>query len=84
MKLTKEEKELIKAIIWHPWWAIVKKLEEESKAKLWIALLDVDLSNTEHLELIKRNQIYMKARKDFVENIEKNNIEVFSNDMQLF
>jgi hypothetical protein len=47
-------------------------------------MLNVDLSNETHLKILKENQIYSKARKDFIVNIEKQNLEVYENLERLF
>ena len=82
--LTKDQKDLIKWLTNHPGWIIVKNLEEEAMNKLWKAMLSSDLWNETHLNILRENQIYVKARKDFLQNIENNTLEVYENELKLY
>lgn len=75
-KLTKEEVELLKAFKNSPYYSLLKKIEEEEIAKLGIRLLSANLDDKNELEIIRRNQIYVEARKDFFNNVDKKTREI--------
>jgi len=77
MNLTENE---IEALAWlkkHPWYTVLKKIEQEARTKVWDYILQANLSDKKQLEIIKENQIYVKARKDFLENIENHSAEIY-------
>jgi len=82
--MTQEQKELIQSLVKHPWWTIIKNIEQGSMNKLGQTMLQVDLSNEAHLKTLRENQIYVKARKDFMENIEKQTMEIYENEIKLY
>jgi hypothetical protein len=82
--MTKDQIDLIKSLTNHPWWTIIKQLEQEAMNKLWQSMLKVDLNNEEHLKVLRENQIYVKARKDFLENIEKQTLDIYENEIKLY
>lgn len=75
-KLTKEEVELLKAFKNSPYYSLLKKIEEEEIAKLGIRLLSANLDDKNELEIIRRNQIYVEARKDFFSSVDKKTREI--------
>ena len=82
--MTKDQIDLIKSLTNHPGWTIIKQLEQESMNKLWQSMLKVDLNNEWHLKILRENQIYVKARKDFLENIEKQTLDIYENEIKLY
>jgi len=78
MKITKEEKELLKELKNHPWFKILEKIEDEAINNLWKFLLNSDLNNEKDIEVIKKNQIYVKARRDFMKNIDNHLKEIYT------
>ena len=82
--MTKDQIELVKSLTKHPWWTILKNLEQEAMNKLWQSMAVADLSNEWHLKLLRENQIYVKARKDFLNNIEKQTLDVYENEIKLY
>ena len=81
--LNKDQKELLKWLIKHPAWQLVKDLETEALNELWRNLLSVDVNNEEQLKLIRDKQIYATARKEFIKSIESQTMDVFWNDISL-
>ncbi len=77
MNLTEKEIEALAWLKQHPWYGVLIKIEEESRRRVWDFILTADLSDKKQLEIIKENQIYVKARKDFVENVDKYTTEIY-------
>lgn len=77
MSLTEKEIEALKSLKKHPWYLVLQKLEQEARQKVWDYILNADLTNKEQLNIIKENQIYVKARKDFLENVDKYTAEIY-------
>jgi hypothetical protein len=69
MILTKSDKEYLKWLTSHPWYKILERIETQASNDLWELLLSGDLEDTAVLDMIKKNQLYAKARKDFFSNI---------------
>ena len=44
----------------------------------WNSAEATDLTDTNDLEIIKKNQLYMKAREDFVQNVNKHIQETYT------
>ncbi len=84
MKLTKDQKELLQSLVKHPWWTIVEQIEIEAGIELWKTMRKADLSNENHLKILRENQIYCKAREDFIQGIKKQTIDVYTQDIKLF
>jgi len=78
LKLSKDQKEALKSLVNHPWFTVVEQLEEEARIELWQWVLSADLTNKDHLKVIKENQTYVKARKDFLQNIKKHTAEIYN------
>lgn len=66
MKLTKEEINQLKELRQHPWFKILERIEEEERRKLWEMLITAKLDDEEQMKILRENQIYAKARKDFL------------------
>jgi hypothetical protein len=82
MQLTKDQKEYLQSLKVHPWFKVLEMIEQDALSELWkYVLLNSDLSNEEHLKVLKTNQIYCKARKDFLQNIENHLTEIYSPDL---
>lgn len=75
--LTKDQKESLKSLVNHPWWDVVEKIEEEARIVLWNQLMEADLDDEKQRNILRENQIYVKARKDFLQNIRNNTTEVY-------
>jgi len=75
--LTKDQKESLKSLTNHPGWKVVEMIEEEARIELGNKLMIADLEDTAQLKVLRENQIYAKARKDFMQNIMKNTTEVY-------
>lgn len=78
MKLSKDNIEALKSLVKHPGFAVVEQLEEQARIKLWQWILDVDLTDEKNLKIIKENQVYTKARADFLQNIKKHTAEIYN------
>ncbi len=78
MKLSKDQKEQLKSLTNHPGFWVWEMIEEDARNLLGQKLLDCDLSNEDHLKLIKENQTYIKARADFLRNIKKHTPEIYN------
>lgn len=81
MELTKQDIEYLKALKDHPWYKVLERLENEATINLWKLLLSWNLEDQANLDIIKRNQIYHTARKDFFKNIEKHIREIYTPDI---
>ena len=81
MKLTKDEKEALKAIKNHHWYKVLEKIHEEAIKNLWISILtNSDLDNPQDITIIKRNKDFIQARSDFFRDTEKHLREIYSNE----
>ena len=78
MRLNEDQKEQLRSLVNHPWFRIWEMIEEDARNKLWQKLLEVDLNNSDHLKIIKENQTYVKARKDFMINIKTNMSKIYN------
>ena len=70
MQLTKDQKVSLQQLKKHEWYNVLKTIEDEAKRELWEFLLTSDLTDPKHIEMITKNQLYIKART------EKNNIAI--------
>jgi len=77
MNLTEKEIEALSWLKKHPWYTVLQKIEQEARNKVWDYILQANLSDKKQLEIIKENQIYVKARKDFLENVENHTTEIY-------
>ena len=82
MQLSKDQIDQLKQLTKMPWWKIIKEIEDEVTNTLWRELLRSKLTDKD-IEIIKRNQIYMEARQDFIFNIEKHLKEVYTPEFNL-
>ena len=71
MKLTKEELNQLKEMRESAGWKILERIEEEERRKLWEMLLTADLNDENQMKIIRENQIYVKARQDFLRWVTK-------------
>ena len=71
MKLTKQELNQLKEMRESAGWKILERIEEEERQKLWEMLLTADLSDENQMKIIRENQIYTKARRDFLRWVTK-------------
>lgn len=71
MKLTKEELNQLKEMRESAGWKILERIEEEERRKLWEMLLTADLNDENQMKIIRENQIYAKARQDFLKWVTK-------------
>lgn len=78
MKLNSDQKEELRALKNHSWFKILELIEKEAKNDLWELLLKADLTKEDQLEVLKKNQLYMKAREDFLQNIDRHLQESYS------
>jgi len=76
--LTKDNKEALKSLVKHPWWAVVEMLEEEARIELGNKLIRADLLDPEQISILRDNQTYVKARIDFMKMIQDNLGEVYT------
>lgn len=76
MKLNKDQKETLKWLVNHPGFPILELLVEDAETKLWKALLETDLTDTKNLDIIKRNQLFVQARRTFLDSIKTNTRDV--------
>lgn len=76
LQLTKDEKEILKAFKNHEWFRILEKIENEARLIFAENLEVADLDNPAHLKILRDNQIYSKARKDFYSNIDRYTQEI--------
>lgn len=82
MKLNKEQKLQLQELKNHPWYKILEMIEKEATGNLWELLLTANLEDEKNLEIIKKNQQYMKARRDFFHNIETHIKEIYSPEIE--
>jgi len=78
MKLTKDQKRSLEQLKNHEGYKVLELIEKEAREDLWAFLLTSDLNNKEDLEIIQKNQLYVKARKDFLENINTHVQEIYT------
>ena len=71
MKLTKEELNQLKEMRETQWFKILERIEKEERQKLWEMLLTADLNDENQMKIIRENQIYVKARQDFLRWVTK-------------
>lgn len=71
MKLSKDQRIALQQLKKHDWFKVLELIEQEARAELGELLLVSDLADNDHLDMIKKNQLYVKSRKDFLENIDK-------------
>ena len=71
MKLTKHQKEVLEAFKKSEAFSILKDIEAEQFNKLGQVLLSEDIDDPKVVEKIKTNKIYIKARQDFLSNVNK-------------
>ncbi len=83
MKLNQDQKSMLQALVSHPGWKIVKMIEEDESVKLGKSLLNADLTNEKAISILKDSQVYNKARRDFVNDIEKHSREIQVNETKL-
>lgn len=76
--LNKDQKEAIKSLVQHPWWKVVELINETDLNELGRNLLNADLTNLETIKIIQENQIYTKARNDFVRSIRDNTASYYN------
>lgn len=84
MKLTPEQKETLKSLTKHPWFAILEKLEEEALNNLGRQMFKLNLEDEKQKELFKNFKIYAEARQDFLDWIKKQTLEVYENEIKLY
>lgn len=70
MILNEDDKRQLKELKKHPWFKILERLEQEASNILFKHLSNFDLSNPESIKIIQKEQIYQKARNDFIYNTE--------------
>lgn len=70
MQLTNEQKEDLKQLLESRWYKVLLLIEEQATNDLWRKLLASKLTE-EDIEVIKKNQIYMTARQDFLRDTQK-------------
>lgn len=75
MILTEDEKSQLKQLQNHPWFKVLEKIEKEARDILFSQLSVLNLEDKNNLEIIKRHQIYQKARTDFLFNVRTHLIE---------
>lgn len=66
MKLTPQQITDLKALETMPWFKVLQEIEQEERVKLWEMMMSWDLSDEAQLKVIRENQIYVKARRDFL------------------
>ena len=82
MKLTKEEKELLRSVKSHPGWALMEKLAKEAENALAVSILTkYDLENEEDRKKIRELKIYNEARLDFIKDVERSTRETIEATM---
>lgn len=78
MKLTQDQIDTLKSFKKHPWYQVLMMLEEDARHRMWDYIINADLDDVKQIELIKTNQIYAKARKDFLMNLDEATAEIYS------
>jgi len=76
IQLTAQDREDLKLLKNHPWFRVLEKIEVDASISLGNALQTMDLENVENIAIIKKNQLYSKARKDFLWNIDAHLSEI--------
>ena len=72
MKLSKDDKEYLKSLAHHPGWTVLKRIEEENKYELLDQFSSADLDEPKVRIALREQQIYCKARTDFILLCESN------------
>lgn len=70
--LNKDEKESLKSLANHPGWQVLKRIEEKNRIELTEQFLSADIDNDTVRTSLREQQIYCKARKDFILLCESN------------
>jgi len=70
MILTEEQKQELKNLKQHPWFKILEMIELEASRDLGKILSIANLDDENVLKTIKKNQIYMTARQDLLQNVD--------------
>jgi len=78
MELTQQEKDTLKAFKLSEAYKILKKIEQEQFSLLGQVLLRGDLTDPKFLEEMKTQKVYVKARKEFLENVNKHCKGIFA------
>lgn len=76
MNLTKDQKESLKSLAKHPGWAVLKRIEEDHRISLAEQFLSADIDVEAIRTSLREQQIYCKARRDFINLCEFNTSEV--------
>ncbi len=79
--MNKDQLESLKSLLKHPGWAVVEELEERERARLSEKLWTANLDDPQELAIVRSNQIYIKARKDFILNVKANTGEIYTPDI---
>ncbi len=66
MKLTPQQLNDLKALWDMPWFKVLLAIEEEERIKLGNLMLEANLEDEKKRKIVSDNQIYIKARKDFL------------------
>lgn len=72
IELTQEEKKILQDFKWSPVYKLLVRIEENEMNKITqIIMANTDFNNKDHIRILEKNQDYCKARKDFLQNIDK-------------
>ena len=77
MKLTQTQKDDLEMLMRHQGWKVLELIHEECEKQLWTKLASANLSDEADLDVIRKNQIYSEARKQFFRDTEKHVQNVF-------
>jgi len=78
MKLTKDQIQALKSLKNHPGYQVLIMIEEDARHRMWDYIINANLEDKDQLEVIKANQIYCKARQDFLNNLDNATAEIYS------
>ncbi len=83
MELSTEERNVLKAFREHAWFNILEKINQCALNDLTKMLMVADLNDQESLAIIQKNQLYLKARSDFLYDIDSHIQDIQESQVKL-
>lgn len=80
--LSSEEKTALKTLKNHPWFSVLKKIEEDQRNQLGDMLIRMNIDEEKSRDIIKRSQYYAQGRADFLKAVEMNSMETITANME--
>lgn len=76
--LTEEDRANLKQLTKHAWYKVLERLERDLLQEYLSAYKHIDLKNPKSIEILKTVQIYVRAREDFLRDVNKHIQEIQS------